>query len=32
INSASLRFIPIDKMKEEGYNDYIPLLKKKLQD
>lgn len=29
INSASLRFIPIDKMKEEGYADYIPLLKKK---
>lgn len=29
INSASLRFIPLDKMKEEGYEKYIPLLKKK---
>lgn len=26
INSASLRFIPKDKMKEEGYEDYIKLL------
>lgn len=29
INSASLRFIPKDKMKAEGYADYIPLLEKK---
>ena len=29
INSASLKFIPKEKMKEEGYADYIPLLKKK---
>ena len=29
INSASLRFIPRAKMKEEGYADYIPLLEKK---
>lgn len=29
INSASLRFIPKDKMKEEGYGDYIPFLEKK---
>ncbi len=26
INSASLRFIPVEKMEEEGYADYIPLL------
>lgn len=26
INSASLRFIPLDKMQEEGYGDYIPLV------
>lgn len=26
INSASLRFIPLEKMQEEGYGDYIPLL------
>lgn len=29
INSASLRFIPKMKMKEEGYADYLPLLEKK---
>ena len=29
INSASLKFIPKAKMKEEGYADYIPLLEKK---
>jgi peptide methionine sulfoxide reductase msrA/msrB len=27
LNSASLRFIPRDKMAEEGYADYLPLLK-----
>lgn len=27
INSASLRFIPIDKMEEEGYGKYIPLIR-----
>ena len=27
INSASLRFIPKDKMKEEGYGEYISLVK-----
>lgn len=27
INSASLRFIPKEKMKEEGYADYIQLVK-----
>ena len=26
INSASLRFIPLEKMKEEGYGDYIHLI------
>lgn len=26
INSASLRFIPLDRMVAEGYADYIPLL------
>lgn len=29
INSASLRFIPKEKMKEEGYADYLPLLQEK---
>ncbi len=28
INSASLCFIPLEKMKEEGYEAYIPLIKK----
>lgn len=28
INSASLRFIAKEKMKEEGYGDYLPLLEK----
>lgn len=27
INSASLRFIPKDKMQEEGYGDYLELVK-----
>lgn len=27
INSASLKFIPLDKMAEEGYGDYIKLVK-----
>ncbi|MDE5880180.1 MAG: peptide-methionine (R)-S-oxide reductase MsrB [Muribaculaceae bacterium] len=26
INSASLRFIPLEKMEEEGYGKYIPLV------
>ncbi len=26
INSAGLRFIPLDKMKEEGYEEYISLV------
>ncbi len=28
INSASLKFIPEDKMEEEGYGELLPLLKK----
>ena len=28
VNSASLRFIPLDKLKEEGYESYIPLFAK----
>lgn len=28
INSASLKFIPKDKMEEEGYGDYLILLEK----
>lgn len=28
INSASLRFIPVAKLKEEGYENYLPLFKK----
>lgn len=27
INSASLKFIPLEKMAEEGYADYIPLVR-----
>ena len=27
INSASIKFIPKDKMKEEGYGEYLPLVK-----
>lgn len=26
INSASLKFIPKDKMKDEGYEEYVELL------
>jgi methionine-R-sulfoxide reductase len=29
MNSASLRFIPVDKMKEEGYAKYLPAFQKK---
>lgn len=28
INSASLKFIPYEKLEEEGYKDYIPFFKK----
>jgi methionine-R-sulfoxide reductase len=29
INSASLRFIPVENLKEEGYGQYLPLFEKK---
>lgn len=29
INSASLRFIPVEKLKEEGYGQYLTLFEKK---
>jgi methionine-R-sulfoxide reductase len=29
INSAALRFIPVEKLKEEGYAEYLPLFEKK---
>ena len=29
INSAALRFIPVEKLKEEGYGQYLPLFQKK---
>ncbi|AWE07436.1 peptide-methionine (R)-S-oxide reductase [Lysinibacillus sp. 2017] len=27
INSAALRFVPVDKLEEEGYGDYLALFK-----
>jgi methionine-R-sulfoxide reductase len=32
INSASLRFIPVEKMEEEGYGKYLPFFKGKTGD
>jgi len=32
INSASLRFIPLEKMAEEGYGDLINLVKQKSEE
>src|SRR5215471_14883061 len=29
INSAALRFIPVEKLKEEGYAQYLPLFENK---
>src|SRR5947209_11703887 len=29
INSAALRFIPVEKLNEEGYGQYLPLFEKK---
>jgi peptide-methionine (R)-S-oxide reductase len=29
INSAALRFIPVEKLKEEGYEQFLPLFEKK---
>ena len=28
MNSASMRFIPVDRLEEEGYGEYLPLFKK----
>jgi methionine-R-sulfoxide reductase len=28
MNSASMRFIPVEKLEEEGYGEYLPLFKK----
>jgi len=28
INSAALRFVPVEKLKEEGYGQYLPLFSK----
>lgn len=28
INSASLKFIPVEKLKEEGYGEYLPMFEK----
>ncbi len=30
INSASMKFIPVEKLKEEGYEDFLPLFKKDI--
>lgn len=32
INSASLRFIPVAKLKESGYGEYLPLFEKKAEE
>src|SRR5438094_9165836 len=32
INSASLRFIPVEKLEAEGYSQYLPLFKKDKDD
>jgi peptide methionine sulfoxide reductase MsrB len=26
VNSAALRFVPLEKLKEEGYGEYLPLF------
>ncbi|ADE16025.1 methionine-R-sulfoxide reductase [Nitrosococcus halophilus Nc 4] len=31
INSAALRFIPVEKLQEEGYGEYLPLFEKDTQ-
>nr|WP_276321989.1 peptide-methionine (R)-S-oxide reductase MsrB [Nitrosococcus wardiae] len=31
INSAALRFIPVEKLQEEGYGEYLPLFEKSTQ-
>jgi peptide-methionine (R)-S-oxide reductase len=32
INSASLRFIPLDELESEGYGKYLELFEKKEQE
>ena len=29
INSAALKFIPVEKLEQEGYGEYLPLFAKK---
>lgn len=29
VNSAALHFVPVEKMREEGYKDYLPLFEEK---
>ena len=31
MNSASLRFIPVEKLEAEGYGQYLPLFQKKAK-
>lgn len=31
INSAAMRFIPVDKLEEEGYGEYLPLFQGKAK-
>jgi peptide-methionine (R)-S-oxide reductase len=31
MNSAALRFIPVDRLAEEGYEEYLPLFEKKTE-
>jgi peptide methionine sulfoxide reductase MsrB len=31
VNSASLRFIPVEKLKEEGYGEYLLLFQSQQQ-
>jgi hypothetical protein len=32
MNSAALRFVPVDKMEEEGYGEYLPLFANRRQE
>lgn len=31
MNSAAMRFIPVDRLKEEGYEEYLPLFEQNTQ-
>jgi hypothetical protein len=31
VNSAALRFVPVEKLKEEGYGDYLSLFQPQQQ-